>query len=505
MTMSNEGWDPNDRRSHSPPPPTNLSSTVAVLDSEEVTVRRSKDELLTRRLPYDLDCRSLPAHIHRLPSELLIDIFQLSRLSKPQVSASNRVCWGMAHLAQEPLLRVSQVCSRWHTLVTETPSLWNTVSLHAFAFWGSTQQTQTTMGLLRLAFERNGSSPLNVEFDFFEGHARRYGPALELIASHSARWESAKFVRSASDFGCRYLSSVKGNLPLLRTLQLNLDGAALETLELPLERLTTYECIGLEAQAIASAVASMSRLSHPCAVCIEAFSHHHDDNQDTYSRAGGLRLPQTTSNISSLSLEVAPFGRTFTARCLQTFAEILAALTLPSLRELSFKVDCDIPSLPWPHSQFMVFSIRSSFHSHLHSLNLFYVAITETQLVDCLATLPALLHLSIADRADFYKPLVTPALLTALTRPPEDSACLVPRLRVFECTSSLKFDDSLYVGFLLSRCESRALKRVPFVCRMRCPWKFHRRVIDPNVAAQIQDLCDPGALTFEWLVSDAAK
>ncbi|KAF7375417.1 F-box domain-containing protein [Mycena sanguinolenta] len=477
-------------------------------------------------VPYYLDCRSLLAPIRRLPSEILIDVFQLCRLSEPEFSSSDRARGGMAHLAQEPLLRVSQVCIVWHTIVMGTPRLWDTVCLHASAFWGTPQQNETTMGLLRLAFERSGTLPLNVEFDSFEGHARRYVPALELIASHSARWKSVKIVRGSSGFGYRYLAGVKANLPLLRTLELNLGGAALEMLDflrfvpnvknltvhgsiefctarLPLEELVTYECTRLQAKAIAWAVASMSRLSHPCAVRFEAFLDHWD--KDSYSRAGGLQLPQTSSNMSSLSLEVTGLGREVIARCLQTFEEIFAALTLPSLRELSFKADSNMLSLPWPHSQFMVFSIRSSFHSHLHSLNLLKVAITESQLVDCLATLPALQYLSIADRADFHKTLVTTTLLTALTRTPKDSACLVPRLWVLECTSYLRFDDSVYLGFLVSRCELRASNRVPFVNHMHCPWTLHQRVVDSNVATRIQDLCAQGALTLEWLWTGAAK
>ncbi|KAJ6496094.1 hypothetical protein C8R45DRAFT_1211783 [Mycena sanguinolenta] len=480
-------------RSGSPPPP-NLSSIVSVLaagvrqnDNDKAKLKDELSRLESRRSalePYYLDCRSLLAPIHRLPSEILTDIFQLCRLSKPQVSASNR----------EPLLLVSQVCILWHTLVMGTPSLWDTISLHASAFWGTPQQTETTMGLLRLAFERNGSSPLNVEFGSFEGHATRYGPALELIAiPHDGNLPNS------------YLSGVQGNLPLLRTLQLSLDGVALEKVDflrsapdvknltvrgsiefcaprLPLEGLVAYDCIGLEAKAIAWAMASMSRLSHPCAVRVEASLYYWD--KVSYSRAGGLRLPQTSSNISSLSLEVTRLGREVIARCLQTFEEIFAALTLPSLCDLSFRADyIETVTLPWPHTQFMAFSIRSTCHSHLRSLNLFHVTITEPELVDCLSTLPALQQLSIADHVHFHKTLVTTTLLTALTRTPEDSACPIP----------------VYLAYLVSRCESRPSNQIPFVNRMRCSSEstLYRRPVDANVAARIQYLCAQGALTFE--------
>ena len=159
-------------RSHSPPPH-NVSSTVSVLADEldKHDHEQLKDELsrlVSRRsslAAYHRDCRSLLAPIRRLPSEILIEIFQLCRpsSSEPDFSRSPDLTYcAMAHLAQDSMLQVSQVCILWHALVMGTPSLWNTISLHASTLQGTPRQCESTLELLRLAFQRSGPSPLNV-------------------------------------------------------------------------------------------------------------------------------------------------------------------------------------------------------------------------------------------------------------------------------------------------------------------------------------------------------
>ncbi|KAJ6492217.1 hypothetical protein C8R45DRAFT_192539 [Mycena sanguinolenta] len=507
-------------RSHSTPPP-NVSSTVAVLaeelekcDNRIAELEEELDRMGTRRealAAYHQDCSSLHAPIRRLPSEILTDIFQLCRPSEPDFSRSKSQTYcGIAHLGQEYLLWVSQVCVLWLAIVMGTPSLWSTISLYGCALRGTRQQFGTTMELLGLAFERSGSLPVNVQFDSLEKNCTRYRPALELIASHSARWKSANFMIHPSAFP--YLSSVKGNLPLLTTLELYIGGAGLEKLDflqsvpsvknltvygsiqscsprLPLRGLVTYECLALQPNAIASAVASMSRLSPPCAVRVEVDV---DEWKQTYS--SGLRIPETSSNISELLLKIKQPFQFRPTRCLQTLEEIFAALTLPALRKLSFMADRD--PLPWSHQEFISLSIRSSFHNHLHCLDLFRVHIRESELVDCLSTLPALQELSIADR--FPKPLINDTFLTALTLTPEVSTCLVPHLRVLDCISDFRFDDNIYLAFLMSRCGTGASSRAPFVSRMRCSMEYYRRLMDASVVARIEHMCAQRVLRFEW-------
>ncbi|KAJ6467770.1 hypothetical protein C8R45DRAFT_1171182 [Mycena sanguinolenta] len=444
------------------------------------------------------------------PPELLTEICQLCRSSEPDFSRfTDRALCGMAHLAQESLLRMAQVCSRWHKTVMGTPSLWNTVSLHEATLSGTPQQCETALGLLKVVLERSGSMPLTVESYPFVGHTTRFGPALKLIASHSARWKSAKILHLPSEL--RHLSSIQNNLLLLTTLELHVRGAGLGQLPLltfvpnlkdltvhgsiefcmpilPLHGLVTYNCLGLQPDALRWAVASMSNLSYPCIV-------HIGTDIGAWDLYGpDLQIPQTSSNIGSFSLDVQGFFRPAPG----LLAEIFAALTRPLLRDISFTAPAE--TLSWPHSRFIAFSARSSFQTHLHSLNLLGVAITEPELTDCLSNLPALRRLSIADRPP-KPPLISNNLLTTLTRPAADSVAtdLVPHLRVFECITAFRFDHSVYLGFLVSRCASGGTsKSAPFVSRMRSSLGYKPRAMETKVAAQIQNMCAQQVLDFQW-------
>ncbi|KAF7354318.1 F-box domain-containing protein [Mycena venus] len=173
----------------------------------------------------------------------------------------------------------------------------------------------------------------------------------------------------------------------------------------------------LQPHAIAQAVSSLARLSNACAVRLEVFLDDWDQ-----SHSAGLHIPQTSSNIASLLLEVTwDFD---SHHCVQTFTEMLDGFTLPSLHDLSFKSSESDRDLLWSHLPFLSLAARSSFHTHLHSLQLASVCITEVRLVECLSAVPTLQQLAIADRSGQL--LMTNAFLSALTRPQDDSRFFAP-------------------------------------------------------------------------------
>ncbi|KAJ6532167.1 hypothetical protein DFH09DRAFT_1370381 [Mycena vulgaris] len=136
--------------------------------------------------------------------------------------------------------------------------------------------------------------------------------------------------------------------------------------------------------------------------------------------------------------------------------------------------------LPWPHSEFLALSERSLFHAHLHTLDLQQVVITAGELLESLSALPALEELLISDQPDDFggasaEILITDDLLAALTRTPH-SPPLVSRLHYLSCESSLQFDDSVYLNFLVSRLSTVR----PFECELF--WLAgHNRPLDPTV------------------------
>ncbi|KAJ7334914.1 hypothetical protein DFH08DRAFT_1019580 [Mycena albidolilacea] len=493
-------------RSHAPPPP-NLSSTRTILSEEleqcnaEITRLQAEiARLSSHRVALEscqADCYSLPAPIRRLPSELLAAIFALCRPRTLDFTRASQADAGMALLAQEPLLWLAQVCVRWHGVVFGTPTLWDTVALHASALWGTPAQTATAMRLLRRAFARSEGMPLDVRMEGYVMHPA----ALELIASHSERWRTAKIQCRPGDL--RFLANAKGRLPLLKTLELDTRGVQAEEVDflevvpslrdlivygsmefcaakLPLEGLVTFECVDLKPAAVAWAVFSLSRLSPACSVRLEVFL---DDAKQS------LQVPATSSDISSLVLDTKFLVGT--EDCSPRFGEIFAALTLPSLRDLSFTSSNSNLILPWPHLQFLALSMRSSFSANLQSLQLSRVCITEPELLECLAGLPLLQRLAMWDR--FTDPLLTDVVLAALTRTPTNTLCLVPDLRVLECSSFLKFDDEVLLAFLASRCDESA-NELPFVARVRA---LADRRLAVGVAERIEEMRARGVLEFE--------
>ncbi|KAJ7089626.1 hypothetical protein C8R44DRAFT_892311 [Mycena epipterygia] len=193
-------------------------------------------------------------------------------------------------------------------------------------------------------------------------------------------------------------------------------------------------------------------------------------------------LPVITKWMAHLTIRI------LTRRCPTGF---LASLTFPCLTGIFFHaIEYPPTRLPWPHFKFLSLSERSSFHAHLTDLALYEVIITESELLQCLATLPALVFLSISDQPAVLPDhtehlLITDALLAALTKTTE-SPCLVPQLRIFGFQSILKFDDNVYLKFLLSRVRREA-DQGPLVYTLRW-FPGYKRALDDAVWAQLQNL-----------------
>jgi hypothetical protein len=87
-------------------------------------------------------------------------------------------------------------------------------------------------------------------------------------------------------------------------------------------------------------------------------------------------LTPTLSNVGTLSIEFPQPSRA------PDVTDILANLPLPCLENLTFCTDYFSP-LPWPHADFLALSSRSSFHTHLQSLNISDFSIGAAELAEC--------------------------------------------------------------------------------------------------------------------------
>ncbi|KAJ6598591.1 hypothetical protein B0H10DRAFT_1729467, partial [Mycena sp. CBHHK59/15] len=89
---------------------------LSCYDEDISAIQQVLDRLVAARSTlqvYADKCQSVFSPIRRLPSEVLLEIFNMP-------TAQER----LRRLAKPHLLNLSQVCSTWHTLAIGTPALW---------------------------------------------------------------------------------------------------------------------------------------------------------------------------------------------------------------------------------------------------------------------------------------------------------------------------------------------------------------------------------------------
>ncbi|KAJ6479501.1 hypothetical protein C8R47DRAFT_608140 [Mycena vitilis] len=457
-----------------------ISGELARYDAEisqlQAQLKDVKDDRLALQTYYN-ECISLKAPIRRLPVEILAEIFtfcdspsaaQLAGLRDEDVVSINAA---LSLLAHAPLLSASQVCARWHEIVIGTPKLWGTIHLDG-VLWATPARTEKMMDVLQAVLQRGGNRPLSVTV--MGCGIQPHPPALELLAAHSERWQLVRLAGMVFDL--RSLSAAKGKLPRLQTLSVWGELQCLDVFDcaplldvaefgctplcwselstLPVNQLLSLLClepVGYPATTGLGLLPSLNILPHlqPSAEfrLRLALCNPHQSWEDPVSRI--------TSNISTFSVE---FDHGFSpANVGPACAKLIDSLTLPGLDLLEIGSDqFPHPTLPvpWPQAEFLALAARSEFHTHLKALHLWHVAVTEADLLACLAALPALERLAISDHQCGAEDasehlLVTDSLFAALTSKP-DTPSLVPRLGSFGCQSLLKFDDNVYLDFLLS-------------------------------------------------------
>jgi hypothetical protein len=268
------------------------------------------------------------------------------------------------------------------------------------------------------------------------------------------------------------LSAIQGKLPLLQHLDIHYSCDGPDSLDmlsslpsltylgfpgqfladnidkLPLARLKIFKCVTTLYEA-PKALTSMSHLPKAAQFQIHLHLALRSDVDEDYR-------PQT-SDISSFYIQV--LGEFEPSHSENALGTLFANLTLPFLTHLELEYQ-NYPSFPliWPHAEFLALSTRSDFDSHLQSLQIFEVHITDTQLLECLSGLHSLERLEISDHQSIKNRgvdelLITDSLLAKLTRTP-DSPCFVPRLSHLGCQTLLQFDDAALLALAVSRLDA---------------------------------------------------
>ncbi|KAJ7434893.1 hypothetical protein B0H11DRAFT_2025923 [Mycena galericulata] len=426
----------------------------------------------------------------------------------------------MERLAKPHFLRVSRVCSVWHNIIMGTSSLWATIEVN-LAEWSSLPIARRLTYLLSAAVERAGTCPLRLKIrttgQSFET------PGLTLLWECSQRWQSVNlWINSAA---ARHISFAAGNFPLLVALQIHGDflqelhifEVAPRLVEVTLRRSGAAHPPGLpwgqllilnyEAGNAADLRAFMPLLLRCAILTTVNFL-----DLDVSGLNIPMALPPIESPIESLEINLRNTLDSNVAHARQTFSEILGSFTLPRITQLSFRMNASRP-LFWPQRNFRAFASRSSCQNTVTSLTLHNIIIVEKELLDCLADLPHLEILAIADvpvidaihfdsqplETDHI--LLTNSLLSELTRT-SDAPCLIPHLRVFRFSSLFHFTAKALLNLVVSRVESLRTADGPFELEMRwCPELVP--FLDPNLTRELDILQRRGNIVysldaFEW-------
>ncbi|KAJ7610307.1 hypothetical protein DFH06DRAFT_1374686 [Mycena polygramma] len=110
---------------------------------------------------------------------------------------------------------LSAVCSSWRSFVLSQPCFWNSISLDFADDDPESPSFSEMEPKLKLLLARSAQAPLSITFRacFCTDRERR---ALDLLALHCERWGSLNFTGPPTL--CLRLDVVRGNLPLLRAL-----------------------------------------------------------------------------------------------------------------------------------------------------------------------------------------------------------------------------------------------------------------------------------------------
>ncbi|KAK7043370.1 hypothetical protein R3P38DRAFT_2510638 [Favolaschia claudopus] len=410
-------------------------------------------ELLASHLE---SCRSALAPVHRLPVELLSDIFELCFPAELyQIKDSTTYRQEIDRISHRYLLTFAHVCARWYRFVTGTPKLWSTITIDTSLWSGLT--AHALLSLLECALDRGRDYPLNIAV-FIECNAHHGDAVLTLLSKHAGRWHQLNIL--SKDQPSHSLSSIKGSLNRLQKLELDTKWKKIDIFQrapcltqftfhgkskylpkLPWTQIQTLTCVGdftARARPLQSSLAVLRSATNV---------KHFTSRLDLWDCDPDLiSTSLVSSKVRHLELQLAVDDEGMVEK-------LFDSLVLPSLTSLAIS-PCDEDPCPWPtaSTSFLLLAERSGFAHHLLHLSL-DTMISGAELLRCLEVLPALEHITIKDCSMFAAYIViTDSLLRGLTCI-AGTTPLVPKLHVLKLESILKFTESIFVKLIDSRVE----------------------------------------------------
>ncbi|KAF7350823.1 hypothetical protein MSAN_01644200 [Mycena sanguinolenta] len=373
-------------------------------------------------------------------------------------------------LARTDLLQLSQVCSRWHSIIMSTSRLWSTIKADTRVWAQSTLPSAALLHLLELSLHRSGELPLNLEITVDSDQFSDRG-ILQLLVRHSGRWRNVSLLLNPHSID--HLAGAKGNLPLL-------------------ENLALHSAMNIRSQAdvenvffLAPRLKSITFTGPGWLTGASAFPW----SQLRYVKIGN-------GDFSDISLGALPFLPPQACCCeIEVDASMI---TFPyELPPITSNISTLLVSLWMPH--FASFN-KSPLHPtkrhpstsvEPHTFPVFRFA--ETELLECLVLLPLLEELRLWDctSTEDDTAVITDNVLNQLAWR-ADQTNLVPRLQTLGLSSTMEFREESLWNLISSRAVRPEIG--PFVVMVL--YLGSQREFSPEFLAQLSELEKSGDIVF---------
>ncbi|KAF7300486.1 F-box domain-containing protein [Mycena chlorophos] len=514
---------------------------------------------------------ALFAPIRRLPADILLEIFAIcntkAQQKRPDYYDRRWQILILASLAQAPLRSLAQVCKFWQEIIYASPALWSQITLHnsvgpgqPIAFWTDEGERSLRTPELTAADLQLGRRLLSLTLSHVHGAVFDFdatnlpAPWLELLAVDVFRWRHVRLTVNSGSKMLEQLGKVAGHqLRSLESLEINLGHwtdididvrtgcldfltGAQQLRKLAVLSGQLVPCIPFdvaqnlrrficktESEYLPAVLAILQNLSGTAEVVLvdELVS----GSWFNESPLNDLHLPATSSPIERLVLEIEDPDLS---------KQTLTSLTLPQLlhfqcsygssewrtiypgnpyegNEFYDPNEYDTPNF-WFRIQFLALAKRSSFRTHLRSLDLAKTFIFLDHLLEILVELDALETLAIAEftRQPYPHRLVTNALFRALGEADEyggnSAPKVVPNLRSISMHAILSFDDRVLLAFLQARAEWARKTAGRFYCHMWARPSYWRPLghtsTTRHVVESVAALCREDLLRLSWTEFD---
>ncbi|KAK6991627.1 hypothetical protein R3P38DRAFT_3091770 [Favolaschia claudopus] len=430
------------------------------------------------------------------PTEVLTEIFHHAR-EDDSSQRCLRLPDAIARLANSPILSLSKVCSRWHTIALGSQGLWSTICAEG-VLWTSVPHMAEILDLLHTALVRSGSTPLNI---------RAYGhippSAFAILESQMHRWSSVVLRCSWEQLelnidrvdGLRNLRALTIRAPALQApctarwthaigQAPNLEQLSISQPFTPIVASTVLKRLRHCAWDLTSptelteVLSSMEFLGHTTTLRLAIYMDEMTDLWDDPI----LHVSNICSDVAVLQLGVPT--EVLWQNILKT---VFQTLTLPCLAELAILTFFRYDYMSWPHAEFLDMAHRSDFASHLTKLDIAICIVKDEELLDILSMTCMLQELCIADHSflTWEHIVITNSLLEWLS---QSTSLRVPNLASLDVVTRLRFDDCCLFDMLRFRSRCRG-----FSCYLRYHRDSYREVA---VSRDVDDLIREQGLLY---------